>query len=212
ACLACFAALTAAPAARAQQQPTTQVFKVEKIRVGFQGSAQEDPAGTFKPGLWAPVHVTLLASPDGNIPLSVRVDGSVEGEVRVETNDSDGLPNVYPEAFRAHLPKGQRRLHLMAYTRPAAREPGIKVSVHGARGDHAPQGRPEHLDGLQVHEHLYLTAGARLPDLYKALLAQSLAVAPRPDDKQTAPYHLAHETEVHRLPRRWFGYDGVDLL
>ncbi len=209
ACLA-VASLLFASAAQAQQTPPLRL-RIEKVKLGFQGTAQEDPAGTFKPGLWVPVHVTLVRAGDGPIILPIAKDGTVRGEVRVETTDSDGIPNVYSEPFKV---RAQERLNLLTYTKPAATGPEIRVTVHpGDRADGDDRGpqnysaRPDHFLALELHEHLYLTLGARLPDLQKALVA----MAGNPEDKRTAPRHLTHESEVHRLPARWFGYNAVDL-
>src|SRR5262249_15901934 len=109
--LACLVALAAplalAPAGRAQQPPLTMKF--EKVKIGFRSGAVEDAGGTYKPGLWVPVHVTLVAAPGGPVSLPVGLDKFVEGEVRIETTDSDGVPNVYPESFRV---RAKERIHI----------------------------------------------------------------------------------------------------
>ncbi len=211
--LACLVALALAPAARAQQAPPA-TFKIEKVKLGFRGGGPEDSAGSFKTGLWAPVHVTLAPAPDGPVVLPVRVDGTVEGQVRVETPDSDGVPTVYPEPFKAQLAQGGRgkRIHLIAYAKVAARDPEVKVAVRpGGQGARATDvyftGPLERGDGREVNESLYLTLGARLSQLYKGLINK--------EDKEavtTKPRYLAHEAEAERLPTRWFGYDAVDLV
>src|SRR5437879_94997 len=122
--LACLVALALAVPARAQQAPPA-AFKIERVKVGFRSGGPEDSGGSFKTGLWAPVHVTLVPAPDGPVVLPVRVDGTVEGQVRVETADSDGVPTVYPEPFKVQAAPGgkARRIHLLAYAKLAARDP-----------------------------------------------------------------------------------------
>jgi hypothetical protein len=212
--LACLVALAAslalAPAGRAQQPPPA-TMKIEKVKLGFRSGAAEDAGATYKPGLWVPVHITLVAAPDGPIALPVGLDNFVEGEVRIETADSDGIPNIYPEPFRV---RRKERIHLTAYAKLAATNPELKVFIRpgpeGSRGRDVPfPGAPEGREGREINDSLYLTLGARLPDLQKALPG---LVQNRQDPTETRPRYTAHETEVHRLPTRWFGYDAIDLV
>jgi hypothetical protein len=213
ACLACVTVLALAPAGRAQQ--ATVRMKFEKVQIGFHTGAPEDAGPTlrtFKPGLWAPVYVTLVAAGDGPILLPVALDNTVQGQVRVEAPDNDGVSNVYPEPFK--IGKAER-IHLTAYVKPSASRAEIKVSVRpggeGARTtDIAFYGAVEgHDSGREVNDSLYLTLGSRPPELPAAL--KNLANN-KNDPKDTRPRYLVSETEVHRMPRRWFGYGSIDLL
>jgi hypothetical protein len=208
ACLVGLVSLLVAPVAWAQQGPPA-TMKIEKVKLGFRLGALEEGGGSFKPGLWVPVHVTLVAAPDGPVVLPVGLDGSVEGQIQVQTPDSDGVPTVYTEPFRQRRAK---RLHLVAYAKVAAREPAIKVSIRpggsGARATDIGAASIEGTDGRDVNDSLYLTLGTRLPQLHKGL---ALMTKDEKDANNTRPRYLAHEAEVERLPRRWFGYDCVDL-
>jgi hypothetical protein len=213
--LACLVALALAPAARAQQAPPA-TLKIERVKVGFRTGGPDDSAGSFKTGLWVPVHVTLAPAPDGPVVLPVRVDGTVEGQVRVETPDSDGVPTVYAEPFKFQIPAGARakRIHLIAYAKVAASEPEVRVSVRpggqGARTADIPfTGPVERGEGRNVNDSIYLTLGARLPQLHTGLVL--LTKAPKEESDKTRPRYLGHEADVERLPTRWFGYDAVDL-
>ncbi|MCC6416927.1 MAG: hypothetical protein IT429_01620 [Gemmataceae bacterium] len=205
--LACAAALALASPCAAQQPqqlPPLRV-KIEKVRIGFQGSAQADPAGTFKPGLWVPVHVTLVAAPDGQVTLPVRLDRTAEGELHIETVDSDEVPNVFPQRFRIATEKGPR-FNVIGYTKPAAMNPNVRVTLRAA-GTEA-TASADGFAALALNESLYLTLGGRLDAVYQALLQ----LTGNPKAEQTNPRHLAHEDDVARLPTRWYGYSPVDLV
>ncbi len=206
ACLApCLLASTAAAQPK-QQLPPLRV-KIEKVRLGFQGSGRQGVASTFKPGLWAPVHVTLLRAPDGTILLPRERDNTVAPAVRVESTDSDDIPNAFTRRFPRLGTEKVERLHLLTYTKPAVKDPSLRVVVSGG-GTESGAANPEPFFALDLNEQLYLSLGAQLPNLHQALVE----MAGNQEDKSTNPRHLAHETEVHRLPTRWYGYSAVDLL
>src|SRR5438045_8105947 len=90
-CLVCAVLLCPAPAATAQQ-PTSVRLRIKEakageekrkeVKIGFarvikpkDGEDVPFGPGAFKPGLWAPLHITLVADPSGNINLPVRRDG-----------------------------------------------------------------------------------------------------------------------------------------
>src|SRR5438309_2353633 len=74
--------------------------------------------------------------------------------------------------------------------------PGI---VEAAKGDNA----------LNLGDSLYLTVGSRLPGLRQVLWDRA---------KQANAANLltrrraAYVDRVDRLPTRWFGYDGIDVM
>jgi hypothetical protein len=194
------------PSTAAAQRAPWRV-KIEKVRVGFQGAAQEEGAGTFKPGLWAPVHVTLAAAGDGDIVLPLAADDTVRGEVLVQTPDGDGVESIYRQPF-GPLRK-QDRFELLTYVKTASTNPPVRISI---RTDGQTFGgfRASPF-ATQIHEHLYVTLGARLKEVTEALLEWR---GDRKENKErsTAPRHVTHEGSVAKLPAVWYGYDGADLV
>jgi hypothetical protein len=183
-----------------------QVVKVrlERVEIGFRSQASQD---LFKPGLWAPVLVTLRSGEDGDIRLPARADGTSHGQLLVEGTDGDGGQNIYAAPYV--LPeKGQTTV--LAYTMPGSTAPDLTVSL-------APEeqpGRSVRLEsrtfpGLGLNQHLYLLLGAQLKkDLETALVEMSRTK----EGDDTAPRYAAFEDQVQRLPEHWFGYQAVDLL
>ncbi len=71
---------------------------------------------------------------------------------------------------------------------------------------------------LQTDQHLYLTIGSRMTDVHQAVKKIG-RVRQGKDDKDedfrldTASYrNVVFETDVERLPERWFGYNNIDLV
>src|SRR5262249_60400528 len=118
--------------------------------------------GPQTPGVGAPLPPPPAPPPDGLIFSPVGPDNFIKGEVQIEPADSDGIPNVSPEPFRV-LKK--ERIPLTAYAKIAATNPELKVSVRGVECRDTVEGR----DGREIGDGLYLTLGARLPDLQKPL-------------------------------------------
>ncbi len=222
-CLVCAVLLCPAPAAIAQQ-PTSVRLRIKEVKAGDEkrkdvkiGFARvprskdgEEAAfgpGAFKPGLWTPLHITLVFDPSGNIKLPRRRDGYVEGEIRTQTVDSDDLPNISLQPFRFHWDEARdQQVYLTAYVKPSAVEARVSLRVQTVGGQSG-----ESLDmtfpGLPLQQHLYVTIGSRIVDLHDAMLAIAEARQQKPPLQS-----VAYETQVHRLPGNWRGYDGVDLL
>jgi hypothetical protein len=200
-CLAALLLLT--PTAGAQQR--TLAVKAERAEVGFRKLAPERDDRLFKPGLWAPVFVTLRATPDGNLVLPARQDGTAHGTLRVQGTDSDGSENVYSVPFALGP---NERTTVVAYTMPGSTNPDLTFKL-------VPEGQPdrelrlpsESYSTTQLQDQVFLVLGARVPELREAL-AEMVGGA----DADREPRHAGFETDGTRLPDHWFGYDAVDLL
>jgi hypothetical protein len=194
--------LTAAPAAA---QPTMKV-KVERVEVGFRSQAERPLGSLFLPGLWTPVGVTLNSGGDGQLTLPAQADGTCRGHLFVEGTDGDGGQNVYAAPFV--LP-AKGRVTVLGYTMPGSTSPELSLSL---AADAQPERRlplaTRSFNGLGLHQHVYLTLGARLPELQTA--ASELTV--NLHEGESGPRHAGAETEVARLPDRWFGYQAVDFV
>ncbi len=169
--------------------PAAAQVKVEQVRVGFRThGGGEDTPGLYKLGLWAPVYVDLTAGPKG----------IGEGKLLVETPDSEDIGTTFTTKI-PKLDKKEKRT-IVSYVR-VGNSSSPKLTYQTEEGDKALS--VQHMP-LDLAAHLYLSLGARLPDLDKALVEQ------QGDNLPTR--FAAFESDVGRLPAEWFGYDGVDLI
>ena len=146
------------------QQPVRRV-KVDfnGVQVGFQNASDVNSDG-FKTGLWAPVLVRFVDDEQGNIKLPVAVDGSVSGELLVETADNDFVQNAYPQAFSI---AANEPLQVLTYVKVASSHSEIRITVKV--GDHTYLATNKYCQGMELSQHLYLSLGDKLPDLDKSL-------------------------------------------
>ena len=91
------------------------------VRVGFKTGSE---AGGFKTGAWTPVYVDLTAGPE-------RV-GRADGQIIVETTDSDELANAYAVDLPPMEP--QEQATVVTYARPGTTGSDIVVSIRGPDG------------------------------------------------------------------------------
>jgi hypothetical protein len=188
--IACLAALACPTTALAQ-------IKIDGVRAGYR-PAGEDPWGRFKVGLWTPIYVDLTTGKNG----------FGQGELHFETSDSEEVGTVYRVPFTMGKLESQT---VVGYTKPGSGGGEVKVSIHTRRGQVASVSAAQ--SPMELGTHLYLTLGARLPDLQEALL--ELGPAPpkgEKKEKDTHPRYAGYEPDLYRLPTNWFGYDSVDLL
>jgi hypothetical protein len=185
---------------------------IKSVRVGFRASATEEIVqpewmGRYKVGLMTPVTIEVEGGTHG---LTPKKKTDPEAYLTIETNDSEDVGTIYRVAPVRVGPKETRVF--IGYTKPGYMNSDIKVRLH--RGDERftpPAGGSLPLD---VNSHLYLTLGARVPDLQVALQAllphdERGNIRPGAD---TGFRFAGFESDLSRLPEAWYGYEGVDLL
>ncbi len=160
--------------------------EIVAVRVGF--------AGRYKVGLWTPLEVTLRG---GSNPSS--------GLVRASLSDSDGLNCSYDAATPCHLAAGQDTKALL-YVRFGRERSTLALellhdgailssktfqSASSATGE-------QYADALSSDKRLIVSVGKSTSGVEKAVKGGQNVVAAL--------------DSVARLPTRWEGYEGVDIV
>src|SRR5438132_13022958 len=86
--------------------------RIETVQVGFGSTAL---ITEFKSGFWAPVYIGVMAGPAG----------TPRGEIRVESVDSDDVPNRYTVPLPQLGPNEQETL--LAFTKPGSTTSEVTV-------------------------------------------------------------------------------------
>jgi hypothetical protein len=168
--------------------------EIARIDVGF--------AGCYKPGLWTPVAVTLRGSGQ-----------SQQGELSISVPDGDGVPSRVSTGGTDSclLPAGQES-RVLLYVRFGRVRSEARVEFHTADG--------------RVTRRLFKTAevadDAHFPPALLPSQELILVVGPGPVgvDDAAATVHqdpaekcgVARVERFDRLPDRWYGYEGVDVV
>lgn len=151
---------------------------IEQVRIGLPGGQAEQESARSRYGAWAPVYVKLKAGPEGSARDRFRI--------RVETTDSENTAYHYDTSLPALVPN--QDYLAVAYIRPGAAGNDFKIQLLTASGQSVAREPPVSLDGdkdtLDAKDVLYLTIGARLPGMKRALLADP-ALANVADDDLT---------------------------
>jgi hypothetical protein len=199
------------PNLRERLQKKIEPPEIKAVRIGFRPTTQDerglsDELWRYKVGLMAPVYVEVDGGSEG---LLRKKTSDPEAYLSIETSDSEDVGAIYRVPVSVE-PK-ETRLYL-GYAKPGSMGADIKVRLHVGNDEYkAPNERSL---ALTVHTHLYLTLGARLPDLQNALNTflpqQERGNLPQPAD--TGVRYAGHENSLIHLPEVWYGYQGVDLL
>lgn len=180
--------------------------EIKKIQVGFQ-TYDKNEISACKVGLWTPVHIELFGGPEGLDAASAYLN--------IETVDSEDV------GTSIRVPVSVKALATETFTgfvkigRKSGGSSEVRVTLHVGRKEYEPQ-TVEQFGTLEVDAHLYLTLGARLHDLHRAVYRMDRP-ADEPDNQEMRFDPIAYrqtvfENKVGRLPEAWFGYNGVDLM
>ena len=174
--------------------------KIEKIRVGFQPFQDNEPS-TYKAGLWTPIHVEVFGGTDG---IASKPD---EHFIEVQCADSEDVDT------RIRIPIAVDRLKphtVTGFVKTGNRGRDIRVTLQANGREFNPRTIDQYTS-LDIDAHLYLSLGSRNTDLQRAV--RPIGQADEKDDfRFDSQRRVAFETDVERLPDRWFGYSGVDLI
>jgi hypothetical protein len=172
---------------------------IDKVQVGFlsgQGSG-------FKAGSWTPVFVDLTA---GDNPL-----GRGDGDIVVQTNDSDDMENYYTVPLPQLDAREQGRV--MTFARTANASSDLQVVIRAKDGRVLAAEKPSRTaySPFGPGSYLYLTAGSQRQAMREALFPRK--AGQEEDDSNADQTHcFAWTTDPKELPTRWFGYSSVDLM
>src|SRR5262245_42791858 len=171
--------------------------KAESVRVGFPAYSADD-SNRFKVGLWTPVYVRLEAGPQG-LPA---------GQLTIETADSEDVGTLLSVPV-PQLQKGEKHT-VQGYAKPGNLSGNFKIRV--SAGDDTVSYGPFSARPLDIGGRLYLTLGAKIPDMQDGLRALAPRAVGEQDASATWPRFSAYEEAVPPLPERGFLYESVDLI
>src|SRR5262249_6358264 len=139
----------------------------------------DDDSNRFKVGLWTPVYVRLQAGPEG-LPA---------GRVTIQTADSEGVGTLLSVA-PPQLQKGGKHT-VQAYAKPGNLSGNFKIRI--SAGDETVSYGPFSARPLDIGGRLYLTLGAKIPDLQDGLRALAPRAVGEQDPSATWPRFAAYE-------------------
>ncbi len=119
-----FLGLLLIPASLAAQDKEKPKFlaKVDRVRVGFQTYSASDGGGQFQIGMWTPVHVDVIAGPNGILAK----DPNSPPYLEFESSDSEGIGTFY--RIPVSLEPNEART-FTGYTKPGNFESAAHVNV-----------------------------------------------------------------------------------
>jgi hypothetical protein len=193
----------------AQQREKFKPPEIKKVHVGFKTYKDEDETA-YKVGLWTPIYVEVFGGSEGILP---RPNQRVP-YLQITTGDSDDVETTVELDCIVEPLKETMFLAYVKTGHSNRNSRDIKVQITAGRREIKPQNFEPSFNA-NVDAHLYLTLGPRMTDFHRAVKR----IGKRPEEKDEdfrndmqAFHHVAYESEVDRLPDRWFGYEGIDLL
>jgi hypothetical protein len=195
--LACLTLLVSFSTAHAQPRFP---LSVSQVRIGFPGGMDVEPVPLFKAGTWAPVYVDIKAELPGyrgtEGPIEVIVTAPDPDDVATNYTVSSTLPALAPN--QTHT--------VLSYTKVAGSSPEITVTLRDpATGNGIGQPLKKSFNGLEAHQYLFLTLGARLPGLREAARVTQQRAG-------MVIESVAYIDKVDQLPIHWFAYQGIDTV
>lgn len=196
-------------AAHAQVKEKFKPPEIKKIQVGFQ-TFQDDERTAYKVGLWTPIYVTLHGGTDG-----IKTIDNVVPYLEVKTPDSEDVETIIRipvdvdpakdagdvRTFDGYIKTGHMGRNLSE----------IKVTLKTKDRDYSPRSF-EPSWTVDVDRHLYLTLGAKMPLLNRAVKRVHQQVNEEKDlDRDMGFRQIVFETRAEMLPKVWFGYNSIDL-
>jgi hypothetical protein len=184
--------------------------EVKKITVGFR-TFQDDERSVFKVGLWTPIYVEVFGGTDG---VAVKPTDREAPYIKIAASDNEDVGTEIRVPVTVEPTKTRTFLGYVkaAHMGGASREFRATLYINGRP---LPTMQIEPSFSLQIDQHLYLTIGSRMNDLHHSVknIGKARGKEVKDDDWRGDPFrNVVFETEVDRLPERWFGYNSVDLL
>jgi uncharacterized membrane protein len=204
-----------APTAPAQSRSP---IKISRVQVGypagpFSNLGGDDEGGRqmlFRAGVWAPVWVDL--------ECNERIDELGPLEIVVEALDGDEITAVSRVPLVPPMQPGERRtglqLGVIPYVKPGHYLGEITTSVRTARGRNVAEPHRRTVEATAPSRYSILTIGSSLNGMWLPV-SEGADPHERPErarELRNGNVLLAEATEVARLPDRWIGYDGIDLV
>jgi hypothetical protein len=202
------------PSLGSAQEKKFQPPEIKKIQVGFKTFRDEDQTA-YKVGLWTPVYVDVFGGTDGIAPPK---NNNTPPYLKLTTDDSEDVGTEITLPVNVEPLKTRTFMGYVKTGHMGNRENLVDVNLY-INNRAIPRARPESTFPLQVDQHLYVTLGARMADVHRAVRNIGKPREKGRDDKDddfrfetTSFRNVVYENQVDRLPDRWFGYNGVDLV
>jgi hypothetical protein len=195
----CASALVLALATSVHAAPPR--IEVENLRIGFGGS------NMFKVGTWTPAWIQLRAG-----------DQNFDGLMEVRVADDDGTPTSYRLPVQVPARSSQQ---FTAYVRPGSHDPELTIRLldsSGRRVGGASQDQvmPQPPTALNPQESLVLTMGRpqgvealhELPGFRQGAQPTQFGMRRAGGELMLARI----DTQMGRLPGRWYGFDAARAI
>jgi len=176
--------LPALAPAQAPQEPA-----VTAIRVGFNGR--------YRVGFWTPVEVTLRGGKE-----------QLSGELELILPDGDGVPYRVPSPRILLLPFGNQTSLL--YVKFGSQESSLRVAFRADNRDSFSRTFDTSAVGEDALPVPMETSQELIVAVGPSLGIEDLVRQQDPDSPEAA--QVAQIEDAAALPRRWYGYDGVDAV
>jgi hypothetical protein len=179
--------------------------------VGYVSTEPDSAGRILKQGFWAPVYVQIQN------PSTSKSTIGAGTTVIVQMTDSEGMDSEFVQHLPVDVPPGNT-VDVTVLARPASANEDIGLSLVDADG-HVLARTSSSLRNshrlISPNNVLYLSLGSTLPALESAM--RTLDKKDKPDDDlNTQPYtrscNCAVIRQVSDLPRRWIGFEGVDVI
>lgn len=203
------AAVCCIASAAAGQEKKFLPPEIRKIQVGFR-TFGDDERTIFKVGLWTPIYVEIFGGSDG---IEKKASDREAPYIIIASTDSE---DVGTEVRVPVAVEPLKTRTFLAYVKPGhmgQNDVGVTLYISGRPSPRTPF---DAYSTLRTDQHLYLSIGSRMSDVHQAVKHIGRPRGKGKDDNfflDTAEFrNVVFETDVERLPERWFGYNNVDLL
>ncbi len=171
------------------------------VQVGFKPLPADGRTPTHKVGLWMPISVTL------NGGATAVAGNKVTLVVMADDSEDCGVLTRVPVA----LNPGEKKT-VVAYAKPGRTRGDIRVTLELPGHDISlgPSLAPPTTS--ELGNYLYLSLGAKLDELAAALTLREKQAAEEGKTQTKQTRFAVYEDDPARVPDRWLGYDGVDLV
>ena len=180
-----------------------QAPEIKRVQVGFQ-THQSQEHTAYKVGLWTPVNVEVFGGTDG-----------IEANLEIETVDSDDVGTRIRVPVRVKANESRDFIGYVKTGRIGRSGNEVRVTLRANGLDYVAKGVVPNWS-IDIDTHLYLTLGAKITDLHRAVRSMDKQSDEKLiDDVRIDPgmfRHVVFEDNVERLPEAWFGYNGIDLI
>jgi hypothetical protein len=211
-----FALCTLPSFVHAQPKKKFEPIEIKKIDVGFRRYKADDQTA-YKAGLWTPIYIEIYGGTDG---VAQKPNDRDPPYLEITTNDSEDVGTTIRVVDRVNVEPFKSRTFI-GYVKTghysggaSNRDITVVLKVNGR------EVKPFNYDppfNVNIDAHVYLTLGPRIEDFQRAVakIGREGKAKDQDDFRFNDPntfYNVVYENDIERLPERWFGYNGIDLM